>query len=638
MRIVSKQFGGFLSTSFTPFSPVDTATPEATTKDTKSKDEEKGSNKSIIEQIFDPKMNMLASDAQVLAKLASSVGKMESSDYFGSLPRAKQWASIYQMYVTKANQARNSYEFLSKAKDHLISSGAAQEVAITSEGYMFVHKNGDSEISLILPEQFDRSKDIAVTNSELTYLRANNPKYAFNDKMAETLMGASSLKEIREIIKSALDEAKTTKESSEVFVNPFEYAKSKEGLEALKAMNITAEDLRTMDAGTLIKVKTETDSNAEKIGHAINVIRESLTPQQKALLKLRAKEIGGKADENSLILEYAQAALNHKKSISLSTVNTFSAGNAEAREKRVNSQKVADEAKLKQKDMPVSAEFLVSYGVTQRYRFSDGSRGNLFVQGSSLPMVTKQGASMGTVPLSFTERSGFAGILDLNNVTIGGNLIDTLDLDRILAFTQNTVNAPLPLDQEKLAQNIIAPDLEATKKLDEAWRLLVAKGITGKNKQEIDIINKTLQDKGLPAIFVGLSEEGTPIVNPTHYARFAVMDGYVDKGVLSDGQQFSQHLVELDSNLADKIIKKFKAYDKRFKPTGGGWFGGSGIYKGTIFIPIKDNPVNAYAGSGVNLTTSQAELLTRAEAYRQAEQENPASNRYKSSQFNIKYE
>jgi len=143
---------------------------------------------------------------------------------------------------------------------------------------MFVHKNGDSEISLILPEQFDRSKDIAVTNSELTYLRANNPKYAFNDKMAETLMGASSLKEIREIIKSALDEAKTTKESSEVFVNPFEYAKSKEGLEALKAMNITAEDLRTMDAGTLIKVKTETDSNAEKIGHAINVIRESLTP------------------------------------------------------------------------------------------------------------------------------------------------------------------------------------------------------------------------------------------------------------------------------------------------------------------------------------------------------------------------
>jgi len=96
--------------------------------------------------------------------------------------------------------------------------------------------------------------------------------------------------------------------------------------------------------------------------------------------------------------------------------------------------------------MPVSAEFLVSYGVTQRYRFSDGSRGNLFVQGSSLPMVTKQGASMGTVPLSFTERSGFAGILDLNNVTIGGNLIDTLDLDRILAFTQNTVNAPLPLD------------------------------------------------------------------------------------------------------------------------------------------------------------------------------------------------
>ena len=300
--------------------------------------------------------------------------------------------------------------------------------------------------------------------------------------------------------------------------------------------------------------------------------------------------------------------------------------------------------------MPVSAQFLVSYGVQERYRFSDGSRGNLFVNGNSLPMITKQGNALGTIPLSFTERSGFAGILDLDNVTIGGNLIDRLDLNKVfvfsslleiylknkvLAFTQNTVNAPLPLDQNKLAENIIAPDLEATKKLDEAWRLLIAKGITGKTKEEIDIINKTLERKGLPAIFIELGPDGNPIINPTHYARFAIINGYTDKGVLADGQEFSQHLLEVDSKIAEKIIKEFKKYDKKFKPTGGGWFGGSGIYKGTIFIPLKDNAINAYAGSGINLTTSQAELLTRAEAYKQREQENPAVSRYTSSQINI---
>lgn len=634
MRIVSKQFGGFLSTSFTPFSPVDTATPEATTKDTKSKDEEKGSNKSIIEQIFDPKMNMLASDAQVLAKLASSVGKMESSDYFGSLPRAKQWASIYQMYVTKANQARNSYEFLSKAKDHLIKSGAAQEVAITSEGYMFVHKNGDSEISLILPEQFDRSKDIAVTNSELTYLRANNPKYAFNDKMAETLMGASSLKEIREIIKSALDEAKTTKESSEVFVNPFEYAKSKEGLEALKAMNITAEDLRTMDAGTLIKVKTETDSNAEKIVHAINVIKESLTPQQRALLKLRAKEIGGKADENSLILEYAQAALNHKKSISLSTVNTFSSGNAESRSKGNKSKTETTSADLEKQKMPPSVEFLVGYGQIERHRFSDGSRGSLFVDGNQLPILSKTGVGLGITPMYNIQSSQLAGGLDYSNVTVGGELIDELKFNHLLVYSNKAVNAPLPIDQEKLARGIIAPDLEATKRLDQVWKILLAKGITGKTQQEIDIINKTLEQYSLPAIFKGLDGLGNPIVNITNYRRFAVMNGLVDSAALSDEGKFSYSLIPLEGKEAEAALANFKRFDKRYKGNKRGLINSTpDIYRGTVFVPIIDNPINAYAGTGVDLTTGQAELLTRAVKDRQQRSEQPKER--KQNNFNI---
>lgn len=638
MRIISKAFGGYLTTQFTPFSPVDAAAPEQTGSSSKQSSEEKeGSNKSIIEQIFDPKMNMLASDAHVLAKLAGSVGRMESSDYFGSLPRAKQWSTIYQMYITKANQARNNYDNLIKAKDHLLSSGAAQEVAITSEGYMFVHKNGNKEISLITPEQFNRSKDIAVTNAELTFLRANDKNYAFNDKLSETIMGATSLKEIRTIIKDALAEAKNLSgSSSEKFLNPIEMGKTEEGLKALASMNISSEDLKTMDPGTLIKYKVDKKDNAEAVSHAVNAIFDSLTPQQIALLKIRSKEIGGKADPRSIILEYASAALRHESSVSLSITNTFSSGNAQGRSK--NSSKTGataeGDAKLGQQKMPPSVEFLVGYGQIERHRFSDGSRGSLFVDGNQLPILSKNGEGLGITPMYNIQSSQLAGGLDYSNVTIGGELIDELKFNHLLVYSNKAVNAPLPVDQEKLARGIIAPDLNATKRLDEVWKLLLSKNITGKTEQEIAIINKTLEQYQLPALFVGLDGLGNPIVNVTNYRRFAVLSGIVDSAALSDEGKFSYSLTPLEGNEAKAALADFKRFDKRYKGNKRGWFDSDpDLYRGTVFIPIIDNPINAYAGSGVDLTTGQAELLTRAYVDRQQRNERPKER--KTNNFNI---
>lgn len=629
MRIISKAFGGYLTTQFTPFSPVDSAAPEQTGSSSKQSSEEKeGSNKSIIEQIFDPKMNMLASDAHVLAKLAGSVGRMESSEYFGSLPRAKQWSTIYQMYITKANQARNNYDNLIKAKDHLLSSGAAQEVAITSEGYMFVHKNGNKEISLVTPEQFNRGKDIAVTNAELTFLRANDKNYAFNDKLSETIMGATSLKEIRTIIKDALAEAKNLSgSSSEKFLNPIEMGKTEEGLKALASMNISSEDLKTMDPGTLIKYKVDKKDNAEAVSHAVNAIFDSLTPQQIALLKIRSKEIGGKADPRSIILEYASAALRHESSVSLSITNTFSSGNAQGRSKNSSKTGAAAEgdAKLGQQKMPPSVEFLVGYGLTKRHRFSDGSRGSLFVEGNEMPLTTENGKNMGFMNLNGLANSSFAGGLDLYNITVGGELIDLLKSDYVLLHGNKLVNAALPVDQQKLAEGIITPDIEATKRLDAAWRVLKNQGITGKSQQEIDIINKTLEAHNLPAIFVGLDGLGNPIVNLTYYKRFAIANGYIDGAALPDEGKFSVSLTPLEGNLASVAVKEFKSHSKNYKGNDrGGWFSSEpDIYSGTIFIPIKDNVINAYAGSGVDLTTSQAELLTRAEEDARQRREQP---------------
>ena len=641
MKIISKKaYGGeFLAATYGVTSPVVTAQEHQTNNEEKSNKSDGSSNKTLIEQIFDPKLNILPSDAAILADLAESVGTMESSEYFSTLAKPKQWATIYKMYVTKANQAKNNYENMVAIKNNLISKGAAQDAAVTNEGYVFVHKGGSKKISIILPQEFNKKEDTVVTNAELTYIRANDPQYAFNDKISETLMGATSYKEIREIITDAIRNANEFEDGKTVFVNPNTAAKTADGLKLLASIGITIEDLQKMDPGTLIKSKTDTSSNAKQIQAAIAAIEDQLSPQQKALLELRARQIGGEANYKSVILEYAASEAKGKVSQTLDFVNPYQHGNAEAKEKRVNAQKIQDEAKMKALEMPTSVQFLNSYGLKKRFRFSDGSRGSLFVSGAQLP-ITKSGKAIGDVPLNLVGVSDYAGVLDKSNVTIGGVHIDQNLLGSVLAYTGNTVNAPLPVDQQKLlSENVIAPDLDLTKRLDEAWRLLIAKGITGKNRQEIDIINKTLQAKGLPAMFTGTFDaQGNPVINLTQYARFAVIDGIVDGGILEDGQEFTYHLLELSDKEKQAAINSFRAVNEKFNATPGGWFSKPKFYRGTIFIPINDNAINAYAGSGVNLTTSQAELLERADADRKQRVENPASSRYKQNTFNISYQ
>lgn len=258
-------------------------------------------------------------------------------------------------------------------------------------------------------------------------------------------MGATSYKEIREIITDAIRNANEFEDGKTVFINPNTTAKTADGLKLLASIGITVEDLQKMDPGTLIKAKTESSSNAKQITAAVNAIEDQLSPQQKALLELRARQIGGEANYKSVILEYAASEAKGKVSQTLDFVNPYQHGNAEAKEKRVNAQKLEDEAKMKALEMPTSVEFLNSYGLKKRFRFSDGSRGSLFVSGAQLP-ITKGGKAIGDVPLNVVGISDYAGVLDKSNVTIGGVHIDQNLLGSVLAYTNNTVNAPLPVD------------------------------------------------------------------------------------------------------------------------------------------------------------------------------------------------
>lgn len=625
MKVIPKYYVGGVTVDI----PMGFPTMQAAYKENKGKDSnssEGGSNKTLVEQIFDPKAKILASDAVKMQEIAQKAGQMEGNPAFQYLSRPQQFAAIYGEYITYISKAQENYESLKEAKSELLKKGSAYEAAITSEGLLFVHKNGEQEISLIDPRTFNPGKDISVTNAELTYLRANDPRFAFDTKLLATVTEATSLKEIRQIIDDATQRLKGQGVERMFFVNPLN-PQDDTALQALKEAHITAQDLQTMDLGTLLSVKIKDSDNIERIEHALNAIMASLTPQQKGLLTLRAKQFGGKASPETIIIEYLSTMREQSKSITLDFENTYSSGNQELRARAAEERK--QKGVLDNMQMSDPAAFMAGYGYMEEHRFSNGSRGNIIITGNEMP-ITKGNQNLGRVNLSIIASSNFAGNLDLQNVTIGDTHIDTTKRSNVLVEAGALVKAALPIDQEALAQGVIKPDLEACTRLQQAWKEIKQAGIVEPTQNDIQFINETLAKHNLPAMFVSASN-GVPVIQLTQYRYFGVADGFVDEAALPNGGTWNAALEPLADEDANVILKEFKAQTKGYVGKKSGFLGINEhpiIYRGTIFIPLKSDMNNAYAGSGIHPTVAQRENMARREIHKNRGPRERTEDRY----------
>ena len=610
MRVIPKYFVGGVSVTTPILSSVAQAIEQQQQAAQKSSDSESGSKKSYIEQIFDPKAQMLASDATMMASLAESVGELEASPIFQSKSKAQQFATVYKRYITMSSMARSNYENLMSAKQHILNNGASEETAFTTDGHMFVHQGGEERISIIHPSQFNRKEDIPVTNAELLYLRANDPKMAFNDVALTSLTAATSMKEIRDIIDHAVKNLGSEDSETEHFINPM-LPNNEEALKELAKANITQSDIQNMDIGTLLKVKVKDKSNAKHLLLAIRKIETQLNPQQRALLQLRAKEIGGKTTAESIIAEYINSMLNTEHSFTLGFEKTATASANSSKSKTGNGK----EESLDDTNLPPVVEWMAGRGEINMHRISNGSRGSLFVPGNEMT-ITHGNQPSGIMNLYELGTSSFAGALKLDQATVGGIPINMAKRQHVLVDGNAIYNIILPVDQAALTQNIIRPDFEAMDRFNAAWKELKAMGIDGSKPEHATKINQVFQSYNLPGVYVGI-RNGEPVIDVTQYRRFGVIDGYVDGAVLGDNATFNSALEKVEGNEAEALLKQFKAHYKGYKGNERGGFMGlftdPDLYKAAVFIPVRDSYVNAYAGSGRNLSAGESADIIRRE-------------------------
>lgn len=627
MRLIDKkQYGGVTST-FVPRGFVDVA---ALTSNQATDSQGSKEGKSLFEEqmtkLGDWAGKILPSELIAIQNGIMRAADLEDSQELVGLSRAQKYALMQSKYIQQMNLGLANYKNLEKARDHIISSGAAEEIALTSEGYVFVKR--EDGISLIPYTKFNPSKDIPITNAELTNLRANDPKFGFNDKVTASLMGATSMKEIREIITQTTQKLATMSESGEMFMNPFS-EDNPNLLGVLRDINITKEDLKTMDLGTLIKRKVTNKSNAQALAHAVNAVMGQLTQQQRALLAIRAKEMGQNADPKVLIMEYMSSMASGEHSESLDIVNTFSSGNAELRAKRAEEKK----EKAKQAENPFGEEktsgalrFFMGMAEKQTMEITNGAKGKFVVQGS-IARITKDDNPIGMTTLEGVATSDFSGGLDWNNVTIGGVKVDRYKRNHVLVDGEIR-KAALPVDAEAAKKGIIKPDIDACQRMDYAWKKLREMGINENTiKQNLSpqqkvkvaqIINQVFQEFRLPAAFLGVDERGMIISNLSSYKEFAMLMGHVDSEVLPSGGKWESELTRVPDEDQKEIIEKFRQQGEKgyVPPYKYKWYNMAGwinnpadLFECTVFIPANKNVNSIISTTGSSYQPKVPEAL-----------------------------
>ena len=216
----------------------------------------------------------------------------------------------------------------------------------------------------------------------------------------------------------------------------------------------------------------------------------------------------------------------------------------------------------------------------------------------------------GTTMQEATE-STLKGNLDWNKATIGGSKIIPTAYNQVILNNGEVAGVDLPIDPN----NPDTPDFDILKQLENLDKQLKLNNIED-NEQNWQKVNDLCDKLGIPRKY-----DSSGKLNKTQWKRFAAFQvttpdtALVNKNVILDMVGVAD---KQERDLYNTFIQQ-KTNNKNFElsDTFLGVFGHKDeLYKGTVFVPIKENIVASAISSGQNIHMSQAtDLELREQGY-----------------------
>ena len=523
------------------------------------------------------KLDGLPSDMQVLTQ---TLKNFYIDQQYDPMPNTSSITSRYLQVLNDLKVANFNKKEYDAAFEIVSKNGSINEYAINERGQLYcINDKGD--FKLLSLEQLQNSESYTpLTNSELLYYRAQVPEMANQNGILKVVQNGISIESITKLINQAVTMLGSTSKQDEGYIRS-DAKRLISGLQDyIKAANNSQGYNASIDS--LYKTNMLSKSYAEQASLAINYIWDTLPINAKTLLRTKTKNgTNEEAKEliGSLILSRTSSTQNF--SVDMETIqgkstkgNSGSAGEVD--------------------NDPVKA-FILGKGYSQPISINLGNSYTHTVNGRYGILVDKSGNAIGAnSTLEDVSKSAYAGVLDMNSATFGGIKLNTNQGRKILLDSADIIGMDLPIDQEaREANGIIRPDLNLLVRMEQADSEIRDNNITDPEE-----INEIYHKYDLPEKFK--NEDGSYNLNTLNYQRFARISGVVEESALPEDVDLNETVEAItDDAFRTSIEEVLQSKDKNYSMSGGvfGW-GATELYRGAIYIPVREDLIAASLGSG----------------------------------------
>ena len=474
----------------------------------------------------------------------------------------------YKALLTALPKIRWENDRLQSALKQAESTSSLGEIAVTEHGYVITKdKDGNLSKKRINDVNFDAEQ--LLTNNELFEFRLNNPKAAFNTDITNIISNGVGIPKIQEYLKSVIDKLGTSTYSREGYAN-------KEQLQILQGIK----ELKDSDGAFSFSQETKTQTKQAKM--AVNYLLATLPKNMLTVLQANAAQRLGDNSINgvkSMLEVLIGSTINDSDIFKVKYDSSLS---------KEGSGKSSSKDGV---DLKAPEALLLGMGESKMYPINMGTADTMNVKGNISLLVDKDGNSIARGTLQDVIGGQLGSTLDWDNISMGGNMVNPVQANKIALNGNKIVAADLPLDQQALRKGEIKPDLNMLLRKEKADQYIREHNI--KDKDKINEIYAS-REYNLPIMY---DNNGNLIL--TNYKRFGIISGYADaKAFNSDVDDLEENnlLKQVDDdNLMESIIQTLTAADKDFSSSQG-WLD-SNTYMGSIFVPMTDSVLMTSLGS-----------------------------------------
>lgn len=506
---------------------------------------------------------------------------------FGNELSTEDISSMYLQAMVQLDNLKYSKNEYDKAEAHVDANDARNEYAVTFGG-QYVVQDKEGNLGSASLSEISKNKNLTpITNGQLLYLRAYSPQLLGQrgDDFVKFVNNGVGMSKIAAHIKSILPSIKNNEIKEDSFVSN----KLRAGIQALQ--NAPEGDYKV----------TITDKNQkEQAKYALDYIIRMLPKNMKATLNINAAEQG--IDPTSLLSELIGSETGITRHIEYDPITGKGA------KKDDNSDNNSEGLKLDAATALISGK-----GYKSEIELNPGSSYSVKAQGRFSEFQKHNGENMGAgTTMKEATTSTLHGVLDWNKATLGGSRIIANAYNKVILNNGEVVGVDLPVD----SSDPNTPDFNKLKQLENLDKQLRLNNIedTGQNWQKI---NELCDKIGIPHKYISSGK-----LNTSSWKRFAAFQATAPDTTLVNKNVILDILGVADKDerqLYNSIIQQQNSANKNFELSDKtlGIFGTrEELYKGTVFVPIKESYVGAaLSGNQTIKMTEATNLELREQGY-----------------------